>query len=84
MNDELIKILQEERNRLYPEKIAIASRGSCKMYITLIRMLRYIAYEHVCKIYKQLDYKVTLKQAHKDMDKFVSELLNSNILYEEE
>ena len=76
MNEKLIKILKEERNRLYPDKIVIMSRGFGKTYMMLNRMLRYAAYEHVCSIYKQLDYEVTLEQAHKDMDEFVASIMS--------
>ena len=76
MNEKLIKILKEERNRLYPDKIVIMPRGFGKTYMMLNRMLRYAAYEHVCSIYKQLDYEVTLKQAHKDMDEFVASVMS--------
>ena len=76
MNEKLIKTLQEERSRLYPDKIVIVSRGFGKTYMILNRMLRYAAYEHVCSIYKQLDYEVTLEQAHKDMDEFVASVMS--------
>lgn len=76
MNDKLIKTLKEERNRLYSDKIVIMPRGFGKTYMMLNRMLRYAAYEHVCSIYKQLDYEVTLEQAHKDMDEFVASVMS--------
>ena len=76
MNEKLIKILKEERNRLYPDKIVIIPRGFGKTYMMLNRMLRYASYEHVCSIYKQLDYEVTLEQAHKDMDEFVASVMS--------
>ena len=76
MNEKLIKALQEERGRLYLGKMAIIARGFGKTYIMLNRMLRYVAYEHVCSIYKQLDYEVTLEQAHKDMDEFVVSIMS--------
>ena len=76
MNEKLIKILKEERNRLYPSKLMVMPRGFGKTYMMLNRMLRYAAYEHVCSIYKQLDYEVTLEQAHKDMDEFVSSIMS--------
>ena len=76
MNEKLIKTLKEERNRLYPDKIVIMSRGFGKTYMMLSRMLRYAAYEHVCCIYEQLDYEVTLEQAHKDIDRFVTSIMS--------
>ena len=76
MNEKIIKSLKEERNRLYPDKIVIMPRGFSKTYMMLNRMLRYVAYEHVCSIYKQLDYEVTLEQAHKDMDEFVASVMS--------
>ena len=76
MNEKLIKTLKEERSRLYPDKIVIMRRGFGKTYMMLNRMLRYAAYEHVCSIYKQLDYEVTLEQAHKDMDEFVASVMS--------
>ena len=76
MNEKLIKDLKEERDRLYHDKILIMSRGFGKTYMMLNRMLRYAAYEHVCRIYKQLDYEVTLEQAHKDMDEFVTSIMS--------
>lgn len=75
MNEKLIKTLKEERNRLYPSKLMVMPRGFGKTYMMLNRMLRYAAYEHVCSIYKQLDYEVTLEQAHKDMEEFVANFL---------
>ena len=76
MNETLIKTLKEERNILYPGKLMVIPRGFGKTYMMLIRMLRYAAYEHVCSIYKQLDYEVTLEQAHKDMDEFVLSVMS--------
>ena len=76
MNEKLIKILKEERNRLYPSKLIVMPRGFGKTYRMLNRMLRYAAYEHVCSIYKQLDYEVTLEQAHKDIDEFVTSVMS--------
>ena len=76
MNEKLIKTLKEERNILYPGKLMVIPRGFGKTYMMLNRMLRYAAYEHVCSIYKQLDYEVTLEQAHKDMDEFVSSVMS--------
>ena len=76
MNEKLIKILKEERNRLYPSKLIVMPRGFGKTYMMLNRMLRYAAYEHVCSIYKQLDYEVTLEQAHKDIDEFVTSVMS--------
>ena len=76
MNEKLIKDLKEERNRLYPDKIVIMHRGFGKTYMMLNRMLRYAAYEHVCCIYEQLDYEVTLEQAHKDIDDFVISIMS--------
>ena len=52
------------------------ARGFGKTYMMLNRMLRYAAYEHVCSIYKQLDYEVALEQAHKDMDEFVASVMS--------
>ena len=83
MNEKLIKTLREERDKLYPYKSIIMPRGFGKTYMMLNRMLRYVAYEHVCGIYKQLDYEVTLEQAHKDMDEFVvSVMLELQVNYE--
>lgn len=76
MNEKLIKTLKEERNRLYPSKLMVMSRGCGKTYMMLNRMLRYASYEHVCRIYEQLDYEVTLEQAHKDMDEFVTSIMS--------
>ena len=76
MNEKLIKTLKEERNILYPGKLMVIPRGFGKTYMMLNRMLRYAAYEHVCSIYKQLDYEVTLEQAHKDMDEFVASVMS--------
>lgn len=76
MNEKLINTLKEERNKLYPDKLVVMSRGFGKTYMMLNRMLRYAAYEHVCSIYKQLDYEVTLEQAHKDMDEFVINIMS--------
>ena len=76
MNEKLIKTLKEERNILYPGKLMVIPRGFGKTYMMLNRMLRYAAYEHVCSIYKQLDYEVTLEQAHKDMDEFVLSVMS--------
>ena len=76
MNEKLIKTLKEERSRLYPSKLMVMPRGFGKTYMMLNRMLRYAAYEHVCSIYKQLDYEVTLKQAHKDMNEFVVSVMS--------
>ena len=76
MNEKLIKALKEERDSLYPDKLMVIARGFGKTYMMLNRMLRYVAYEHVCSIYKQLDYEVTLEQAHKDMDEFVTSIMS--------
>ena len=76
MNEKLITALKKERNRLYPCKLMVMPRAFGKTYMMLNRMLRYAAYEHVCSIYKQLDYEVTLEQAHKDMDEFVASVMS--------
>ena len=76
MNEKLIKNLKEERESLYPSKLMVMPRGFGKTYMMLNRMLRYAAYEHVCSIYKQLDYEVTLEQAHKDIDEFVTSVMS--------
>lgn len=76
MNEKLIKTLKEERNRLYPGELMIMPRGFGKTYLMLAHNLRYAAYEHVCSIYKQLDYEVTLEQAHKDIDEFVTSVMS--------
>ena len=76
MNEKLIKTLKEERNRLYPDKLMVVSRGCGKTYMILNRILRYAAYEHVCSIYEQLNHEVTLEQAHKDMDEFVASIMS--------
>lgn len=76
MNEKLIKTLKEERNKLYPGKLTVMSRGCGKTYMIFNRILRYAAYEHVCSIYKQLDYEITLEQAHKDMDEFVASIMS--------
>lgn len=76
MNEKLINTLKEERNKLYPDKLVVMPRGFGKTYMMFNRMLRYAAYEHVCSIYKQLDYEVTLEKAHKDMDEFVASIMS--------
>ena len=76
MNEKLIKDLKEERDRLYPSKLMVMPRGFGKTYMMLNRMLRYAAYEHVCCIYEQLDYEVTLEQAHNDIDEFVKSIMS--------
>ena len=76
MNEKLITALKEEKNRLYPGKLMVMPRGFGKTYMMLNRMLRYVSYEHVCSIYKHLDYEVTLEQAHKDMDEFVASVMS--------
>lgn len=76
MNEKLIKTLKQERKKLYPDGLMVMPRGFGKTYLMLAHNLRYAAYEHVCSIYKQLDYEVTLKQAHKDMDEFVAGIMS--------
>lgn len=76
MNEKLIKSLKEERNRLYPCKLMVMPRAFGKTYMMLNRMFRYAAYEHVCSIYKQLNYEITLEQAHKDIDEFVVSIMS--------
>lgn len=76
MNEKLITALKKERNRLYPCKLMVMPRAFGKTYMMLNRMFRYAAYEHVCSIYKQLNYEVTLEQAHKDIDEFVVSIMS--------
>ena len=76
MNEKLITALKKERNRLYPCKLMVMPRAFGKTYMMLNRMFRYAAYEHVCSIYKQLNYEITLEQAHKDIDEFVVSVMS--------
>lgn len=76
MSEKLIKTLKEERSRLYPSKLVLMTRGFGKTYMMLNRMLRYVAYEHVCSVYRHLYYDVTLEQAHKDIDEFVEGVMS--------
>lgn len=76
INEKLIKTLKKERDKIFPNKIVIMPRGFGKTYMRLNHMLRYIAYGYVCNIYKQLNYEVTLEQAHQDIDEFVESVMS--------
>lgn len=69
-NKLLIKILKEERRRLYPYGYPILARGQSK---TNIRLLRYIAYDVVCNMCADTDRMVSLKEAHDNIDYLVKE-----------
>lgn len=76
VNDELVKTLIEERNKLYPNGCPIPSRGCGKTYLYLSHFLRYYAYNLVCKIYKDMSVKMTLEEAYKNIDNFVIRLMS--------
>lgn len=71
MNDELISKLKNERNKLYPNGCLIQGRRCGKTYLYLSHFLRWNAYELYMQVYKVANYKVSLEQAHKEINGFV-------------
>ena len=74
-NRKLIKILKEERRKLYPYGLPIQPRGYSKTSLHLIHFLRYVAYDVVIDIYEKTGQEVSLEEAHEHMNYFVSEML---------
>lgn len=73
-NRKLIKTLKEERRKLYPCGIPIRPRGCGKTYLYLAHFLRYISYDFVINTYKKTNREVSLEEAYKDMNTFISEM----------
>ena len=73
-NRKLIKILKEERRKLYPYGLPIHPRGCAKTYLYLTHFLKYIAYDVVIDSYKKINREVSLEEAYKDMNDFVSKM----------
>ena len=71
MNENLIKQLNDERQKIYPNGCPVQPRGSAKTYLYLSHFLRYMAYDYVCAIYKHCNREFTLEDAHKDMQDYV-------------
>ena len=76
MNKELIKILKEHRRKLYPNGCPVPARGCGKTNLFLAHFLRYTAYDFVCNIYKDMDRKVSLEEAYRDMGEFIEKMMN--------
>lgn len=76
-NRKLIKILKEERKRLYPYGLPIQPRGFGKTSLHLMHFLKYVAYDVVIDIYKKIDREASLEEAHEHMDYFVAEMFES-------
>lgn len=76
MNKKLIKTLKKERKKLYPYGCPIQPRGYGKTYLYLSHFLRYIAYDLVCEGYKQITEEITLEEAHKDINDFVTGIMS--------
>lgn len=74
MNEELIKTLYAERKRLYPNGCPIAPRGCGKTFLYMSHFLMYTAYDFMCDIYKCMGRKVTLEEAHNDMEYYVNKM----------
>lgn len=73
-NKWLIKTLKKERRKLYPYGLPVQPRGCGKPTLYLAHFLRYIAYDFVCNTYKKMDKRVSLEEAHKDMEDFINEM----------
>ena len=76
-NKKLIKRLKEERRKLYPHGLPIQPRGCGKTNLFLAHFLRYIAYDFVCGIYKDINREVSLEEAYRDMNEFIKEMWES-------
>ena len=74
MNKKLIKELYAERKRLYPNGCPFAPRGSGKTFTYMYHFLVYTAYDFVCDIYKHMDRKVSLEEAHNNMRDYINEM----------
>ena len=74
MNKRLIKTLYAERKRLYPHGCPFAPRGCGKTFTYMIHFLTYTAYDYVCDIYKHIDNKVSLEEAHDHMREYINEM----------
>lgn len=73
-NRKLIRTLKKERRKLYPYGLPIQPRGCSKSSLYLAHTLRYIAYDVAFDTYKNMDREVSLEEAHKDMNDFMSEM----------
>lgn len=76
MNEELIKTLYEERNKLYPYGCPIRPRGCGKTLTYMYYFLAYISYDVVCNKYrcKCINRKISLEEAHRDMRDYIKEV----------
>lgn len=75
MNENLIRELKSEQQRLFPNGYPIQPRGSSKTYTYLALFLRWYAYNLMCQIYECMTGEVTLEMAHKDIDDFVISMM---------
>lgn len=74
MNNELINELKAERESLYPHGCPTRARGCGKVNLYITQYLRYMAYDVVCDIYEKIDRKVSLENAHDDMNYFTQQM----------
>lgn len=75
MNEALIAQLMEERHSLFSNGCPIQPRGSAKTYTYLALFLRWNAYDFMCQIYKHVEGDITLEEAHRDIDNYVTGLM---------
>ena len=73
-NKKLIRALKKERRKLYPHGLPIQPRGCGKTFTYMSHFLLYTAYDFVCDIYKRIDKKVSLEEAHDHMREYINEM----------
>lgn len=79
MNDELIKILMDERDKLYPNGCLIQPRGCGKTNLYLSHFLRWKSYDVCCEFYKTCEVEIPISQAHEDINDFVVGIMKGDI-----
>jgi hypothetical protein len=83
MNDELIKRLREERDRLYPggwDSNRVVPRGCGKTKTVFIAYLRHEAYEQLFKLLEELPGITSYDEAQKWICEFVRYYLPEDYL----
>lgn len=73
-NRKLIRTLKKERRKLYPYGLPIQPRGYGKTFLYMAHVLRYMAYYVAIDTYKKMDREVSLEEAHKYMNDFISKI----------
>jgi len=72
MNEQIIKMLKAECKTLYPKGYPMQPKGCGKTYLQIIPFLRWNGYQFYCHMYEKLNYEVTLEQAHKDIENYIT------------